>query len=119
MHEQCTMSLHSVIHVHEQCRLLFISLNELFIGVGEKKKHKKRKHSSGKHNSKRSLNAPYQKKKEKAPFQACVWQKLKSQLILFFNLFFLLFMSPTVFFGTIHRSHCIISTNFYLYLQYF
>ena len=28
-------------------------------------------------------------------------------------------MEPTVFFGTIHESYCTISTNFYLYLQYF
>ena len=39
--------------------------------------------------------------------------------ILLFNLFLLLFMNPTILFGTIHRSHFIISTNFYLYLQYF
>ena len=45
--------------------------------------------------------------------------KLKSQLILLFSLFLLLFMSFITLFGTIHRSHCIISTNFYLYLQYF
>ena len=28
-------------------------------------------------------------------------------------------MSPTVLYGTIYRSHCILSTNFYLCLQYF
>ena len=28
-------------------------------------------------------------------------------------------MGPTTFFGTIHRSHYTISSNFYLYLQYF
>ena len=33
--------------------------------------------------------------------------------------FFLLFMGPITFFGTIYRFHCTISTNFYLYLQYF
>ena len=49
----------------------------------------------------------------------CVWQKLKSQLILLFSLFLLLFMGLTALFGTIHGSHCTISTNFYLYLQYF
>ena len=27
-------------------------------------------------------------------------------------------MGPTVLFGTIHGSHCTISFNFYLYLQY-
>ena len=26
---------------------------------------------------------------------------------------------PTAFFSTIHRSHCTISSNFYIYLQYF
>ena len=41
------------------------------------------------------------------------------QLILLFSLFLLLFISPTVFFGTIHGSHCTISLNFYLYLKYF
>ena len=43
----------------------------------------------------------------------CVWQKLKSQLIL------LLFMGLTVLFSTIHGFHYTISTNFYFYLQYF
>ena len=28
-------------------------------------------------------------------------------------------MSPIALFDTIHESHCTISTNFYLYLQYF
>ena len=28
-------------------------------------------------------------------------------------------MGLTALFDTIHRSHCIVSTNFYLYLQYF
>ena len=28
-------------------------------------------------------------------------------------------MSPTALFDTIHGSYCIISANFYLYLQYF
>ena len=41
------------------------------------------------------------------------------QLILLLNLFLLLFMSPIALFGTIYRSHYPISTNFYLYLQYF
>ena len=49
----------------------------------------------------------------------CVWKKLKNQLILLFSLFFLLFMGSIALFGTIHGSHCIISTNFYFYLQYF
>ena len=41
------------------------------------------------------------------------------QLILLFNLFLLLFMSPIALFGTIYGSHYTISTNFYLYLRYF
>ena len=28
-------------------------------------------------------------------------------------------MDPTTLFGTIHKSHCTISANFYLYLQHF
>ena len=42
----------------------------------------------------------------------CIWQKLKSQLILLSNLFLLLFMGSTALFGTIHGSQCIISANF-------
>ena len=45
--------------------------------------------------------------------------QLKNQLILLFSLFLLLFMSLTTLFDTIHESHCIISANFYFYLQYF
>ena len=45
--------------------------------------------------------------------------KLKSQFILLFSLFFLLFMSSTTLFGTIYGSHCTIAVSFYLYLQYF
>ena len=45
--------------------------------------------------------------------------KLKSQLILPFSLFLLLFIGHTAFFGTIHESYYTISVNFYLYLQYF
>ena len=48
-----------------------------------------------------------------------VWHDYFCQFILLFSLFLPLFMGPTVFFGTIHRSHYTISTNFYLYLQYF
>ena len=48
------------------------------------------------------------------------WQLiLKSQLILLFSLFLLLFISSTTLFGTVHGSHHIISANFYFYLQYF
>ena len=38
---------------------------------------------------------------------------------LLFSLFLVLFISFTVLFGTIYRSHCTISINFYFYLQYF
>ena len=55
----------------------------------------------------------------KIDIKVCVWQKLKSQLILLFSLFLLLFISSIVIFGTIHEPHCTISVNFYLYLQYF
>ena len=41
------------------------------------------------------------------------------QFILLFSLFLLLFMGLTALFGTIYGFHCIISINFYLYLQYF
>ena len=44
---------------------------------------------------------------------------LKNQFILLFSLFLLIFMGPTIFFNIIHGFHCIISTNFYFYLQYF
>ena len=49
-------------------------------------------------------------------FKHVFGKKLKSQLILLFNSFFLLFMGPTALFCIIHRSYCTISTNFYLYL---
>ena len=45
--------------------------------------------------------------------------RLKSQVILLFNLLLLLFMGSTAFFGIMYGSHCTISANFYLYLQYF
>ena len=35
------------------------------------------------------------------------------------NLYLLLFMGLIALFGTIHRSHYIILSNFYLYIQYF
>ena len=44
---------------------------------------------------------------------------LKSQVILLFNLFLLLFMDFITFFGIIYGSHCTISVNFYLCLRYF
>ena len=48
----------------------------------------------------------------------CVWLSLKSQLILLFSLFLLLFMDSIALFGTIHEFHCTILANFYLYLLY-
>ena len=43
----------------------------------------------------------------------CVFgYKLKSQPILLFSLFLLLFISLTTLFGTIHESYCTISSNF-------
>ena len=45
--------------------------------------------------------------------------QLKSQPILLFGLFLLLFIGLIVLFDIIHRSHCTISANFYLYLLYF
>jgi len=49
-------------------------------------------------------------------YLVCVWQKLKSQFILLFSFFLLLFMGPIALFGTIYEFHCTISANFYLYL---
>ena len=40
-------------------------------------------------------------------------------MVNFLSLFLLLFMCSNALFSTIYRSNCIISTNFYLYLQYF
>ena len=45
--------------------------------------------------------------------------KLKSQFILLFILFLLLFIGLTALFDTIHKFHYTISANFYIYLQYF
>ena len=42
--------------------------------------------------------------------------KLKSQLILLFSLFLELFMKSIADFSTIHKSHCTILVNFYIYL---
>jgi len=41
------------------------------------------------------------------------------KIILLFRLFLLLFMDLTALFDTIHRPYYTISTNFYLYVQYF
>ena len=48
-----------------------------------------------------------------------VYFSVRLAKIIFANLFLLLFINPTTLFGTIYRSHCTISVNFYLYLQYF
>ena len=45
--------------------------------------------------------------------------KIKSQLILLFSLFLLLFMGLIALFGTIYGSHYTISANSSLYLRYF
>ena len=44
---------------------------------------------------------------------------LKIKIISLFNLFLQLFMGSTALFDIIHELHCTMSTNFYLYLQYF
>ena len=48
------------------------------------------------------------------PCQTCIVFGMDyfCQLILLFCLFLVLFMGPTTLFGTIHGSHCTISTNF-------
>ena len=46
----------------------------------------------------------------------CTQGKIK--IILLLSLFWLLFMSFIIFFVTIYGSHCIILTNFYLYLSF-
>ena len=43
----------------------------------------------------------------------------KMKIISLFSLFLLLFMGLIALFSTIHRLHCTISINFYLYLSYF
>ena len=52
-------------------------------------------------------------------FSVRMEKKYFCQLILLFNLFFILFMGPTALFDIIYKSHHTILTNFYLYLQYF
>ena len=60
------------------------------------------------------------KKKKKSKLIECAFgMKWKIKIILLFNLFLLLFMGLTALFGTIHGSYSTISTNFYIYLQYF
>ena len=57
--------------------------------------------------------------KKKRGVHAFLFKYYFCQLILLFSLFLLLFMSLTIFFGTIYESHYTISTKFYFYLQYF
>ena len=94
--------------VREQCVNSEICLLEK---REKKRKKKKRKTQNWKH------------RRSKCAIQTvtkCVFGKnYFCQIILLFSLFLQLFMSPTALFGTIHGSHCTISTNFYLYLQYF
>ena len=85
--------------MHEQYPLLFISV--------EKKKKKKE-------NAKLS-NAQLQTRIQMHNY--CVFGKnYFCQLILLFNLFFILFMSLITLFDTIYESRCTILANFYFYL---
>ena len=56
--------------------------------------------------NKRIPNRPYG-----SIWDPLIWQKLKSQLILLFILFLLLFMGLIALFGTIYESNCTISSN--------
>ena len=47
----------------------------------------------------------------------CVWVRMKNEN--YFTIQLLLFMNPIALFDIIHAPHCIISTNFYIYLQNF
>ena len=49
----------------------------------------------------------------------CVWLQLKKLAYFTIQFIFATIYRPTALFGTIYGSHCIISANFYLYLQYF
>ena len=46
----------------------------------------------------------------------CVWVRIKNENYFTIQFIFITIYSHTVFFGTIHESYCIISTNFYFYL---
>ena len=65
-----------------------------------------------------SIHQPKKKKKSKS-IPCLFFQLIFCQLILPFSLFLLLFMDLTALFGTTHMSHYTVSTNIYLYLQYF
>ena len=49
----------------------------------------------------------------------CVWLQIKKPTYFIIQLIFVTIYGPHYTFGTIHGSHCTISANFYLYLQYF
>ena len=51
--------------------------------------------------------------------QCAFGSSLKSELVLLFRLFLLLFIGLTTLIDTIHRFHYTISVNCYFYLQYF
>ena len=49
----------------------------------------------------------------------CVWVRIKNENYFTIQFIFVTIYGYIVLFGTIHGSYCIISTNFYFYLQYF
>ena len=49
----------------------------------------------------------------------CVWLQIKRPVYFTIQFIFSTIYETTVLFSIIHGSHCTISTNFYLYLQYF
>ena len=52
-------------------------------------------------------------------FLVRICNRIKIKIILLFSLFLLLFIDLTTHFDISHKPHCTISTNFYIYLQYF
>ena len=52
-------------------------------------------------------------------YKVCIWQLLFLPTYFTIQLIFITIYGHIVFFGTIHESFYTISTNFYLYLQYF
>ena len=86
--------------------------SQLFRAKQKKKKTKNKKQKRERETQNRNVNARI------SAIQTGT-MCLFGQLILLFNLFLLLFMGSIALFGSIHGSHCIISTNIYLYLQYF
>ena len=51
-------------------------------------------------------------------FKCAFGSKLKTSLF-YYSAYFCYYLWVTVLFGTIYESHCTISVNVYLYLQYF